>query len=173
MTSEKLVSNLAIMAGNEVLLLERAEQTKNGRMLGFAGGKIDSTDASGLDAALRENVEETGILPTHLKVSKFGSYLIIDNHGMLDGRQDRRVLANAYLANLVIPKPERLSLSGEHVDLLWVNVPHIIEGAMEDAFYERLLVGIPSILADLYAGHEPVVDRTLSRGSLAIVSPSH
>lgn len=56
--------------GLSVILTRRADNLRaHPGQISFPGGKIDSTDRSPLDAALREAEEEIGLLPQHVEVS--------------------------------------------------------------------------------------------------------
>jgi 8-oxo-dGTP pyrophosphatase MutT (NUDIX family) len=170
MLAEVRVANLAILCDQDVLLLERSKHLDHPGKLGFAGGVIDPTDGSPLEAALREGPEETGIRPEALDIRSHGEYLIIDRdsgNGVSDGR---RMHMFAYVARLTIPRPEIYVHPHEHVSHLCSNTARLIDGKFPDAFYDCLLAGIPTILANLYAHRELKNDRTLSRAELTRIA---
>lgn len=59
----------AVPADLDVLFVQRADSLrKHPGQIAFPGGKIDPTDASALDAALREAEEETGLDPSGVEI---------------------------------------------------------------------------------------------------------
>jgi 8-oxo-dGTP pyrophosphatase MutT (NUDIX family) len=160
------VANLVLVSGPDVLLLERSKNLDDPGKLGFAGGMVDYTDKSPLAAALREAEEETGTDASNIQLAGSAEYIITNYDRAADILNGHKIHLSASLGRLLVPRPDIRLRESEHINFIWADAARLIDGRLPDDFYSRLLAGIPTILADLYAHRKIANDPTLQRAYL-------
>jgi 8-oxo-dGTP pyrophosphatase MutT (NUDIX family) len=166
MNMDARVANVALLSGDDVLLLERAASIDNQGKFGLVGGIIDPSDSSPYTAVLRELGEETGLTEDHIEFSEHGSYLIIDHDSSNDVPDGRRLSVQLFAGRLLVARPRVQLRHDEHRRSIWVPADRIVSGAMDKTFYDRLLAGVPTLLSYALYDRPAMTDQTLERASL-------
>lgn len=110
--------------GYEMLFIKRPESGKDafsGHMA-YPGGKCESADATTLETALRETMEEVGL-------DILGSGRVL---GSLDDVNPNTAEINMYVVTpyvSLLPRPEEPKTNGEVARALWIPVSHLLDPA--------------------------------------------